>query len=54
MTEYRRQNDTDVWHWIRRCSKWPTYDYEVIRAEPTWGSKCEECKAIETPEDLMG
>jgi len=52
MIEYRKSKDKDVWHWVHSCSKWPTFDYEVIRAEPTWGTKCEECKQKQTPDDV--
>ncbi len=52
MPEYRLKKDTDVWHWVRECSKWPTYDYEVLRAEPNWGTKCEECQQKQKPEDM--
>jgi len=51
MIEYRKSKDKDVWHWVHSCTKWPTYDYEVIRTEPTWGTKCEECQQKQTPDD---
>jgi hypothetical protein len=53
MIEYRLKNDTDVWHWAHHCSKWPTFDYQVVRGEPTWGKKCEECKQKQTPDDVV-
>jgi hypothetical protein len=53
MIEYRLKKDTHVWHWAHHCSKWPTFDYELHRGEPTWGEKCEECKQKQTPEDIV-
>ena len=52
MIEYRLKNNTEVWHWVHSCSKWPTFDYEVVRGEPAWGTKCEECKQKQTPDDV--
>jgi hypothetical protein len=51
--EYRLKKDTHIWHWAHHCSKWPTFDYELHRGEPTWGEKCEECKQKQTPDDVV-
>lgn len=53
MIEYRLKKDTHTWHWAHGCSKWPTFDYEIHRGEPTWGEKCEECKQKQKPEDVV-
>ena len=56
MPEYRKASTGDTWHWVRACSNWPTFDYDVLRARPKLESKydrfCDECKQKETPEDL--
>jgi len=52
MIDYRLKKDTDVWHWVHGCSKWPTFDYQVSRGEPTWGTKCPECQQKQKPEDI--
>jgi hypothetical protein len=52
MPEYRKSKSSDTWHWVRQCSKWPTYDYDVMRVKPQYDKFCEECKQKETPEDL--
>jgi hypothetical protein len=52
MIDYRLKKDTDVWHWVHGCSKWPTFDYQVSRGEPTWGTKCPECQQKQKPEDV--
>lgn len=51
MPEYRKRKTNDIWHWARACSQWPTYDYDVIRKEPDYGRKCEECKQKQTEQD---
>jgi hypothetical protein len=53
MIEYRLKKDTEVWHWVHSCSKWPTFDYQIVRGEPKWGTKCEECKQKQTPDDIV-
>jgi hypothetical protein len=51
MPEYRQKKTDYVWHWSRNCTQWPTYDYVVLRTEPTEGTKCEECKQKQTAQD---
>jgi hypothetical protein len=29
MPEYRKKKGSDVWHWCKNCSKWPTSDYDA-------------------------
>ena len=47
MTEYRKAQDSDTWHFCKNCSQWPTTGIDVERryVRPTTGEFCEECKA---------
>lgn len=45
MPEYRRKRGSDVWHWCKNCSKWPTSDYESTYTKPTSGELDNECKS---------
>jgi len=51
IAEYRRSKNSRTWHWVRECSGWPTYDYEVTRTEPKEGEMCAECREKEEPEE---
>jgi len=42
VTEYRRRERGDTWHWCSRCIMYPTENYFVRTAIPT-SSLCNEC-----------
>ena len=42
---YRRQKDSDTWHWCRNCSNWPESDYVEQKTKPTSGELDAECKS---------
>ena len=44
MTEYRKKQDNDTWHWCRNCSKYPISGYVKSSTEPTSEELCNECK----------
>jgi hypothetical protein len=48
MAEYRRQHDSEVWHWRRDCRDDPKFDY-VTREEAPGPSHtlCEICRKKE-------
>jgi len=46
MAKYRQSPDTDIWHWCRNCTRWPTADY-VEQDERPAHDLCNECKAKE-------
>lgn len=47
--EYRRRKQSNVWHWCRNCSNWPTgkagVDYVSWRAKPEDDELDGECLA---------
>jgi hypothetical protein len=47
MRRYRRKRGSDVWHWCRNCSSWPTTDYEEQVGKPTSGELDNECRSKE-------
>lgn len=47
---YRRRRNSRVWHWMRKCSNWPTKKYVVIQTpgrRPWSGELCDQCLAKE-------
>ena len=46
-TEWRRKHGSDVWHWCRNCSNWPTVygTYDSRTTKPTTGELDNECLA---------
>lgn len=47
MPEYRRIKGSDVWHWCRNCSNWPTSNYDSRRTKPTSGELDNQCRSKE-------
>jgi hypothetical protein len=46
MREYRRRKGSDVWHWCRNCSNWPTSNYDTRDTKPTSSGELDnECLA---------
>jgi hypothetical protein len=43
MIEYRQKLSTQVWHWRRDCSQWPTVNCCTLLRRPDSGKMCEEC-----------
>ena len=42
---YRKQKDSDTWHFCSNCSKWPSTYYDEQYKEPPLGELCNECRA---------
>jgi len=57
MAEYRKQKGSDVWHWCRNCSEWPTgapgIDYVVRHVRPQPQEMHEECRLKEASGSCM-
>ena len=48
MAEFRRRQNSDRWHWSKKCSNYPTEEDVIIKhSVPDYGSLCEECKEKE-------
>lgn len=51
MDEYRRRYGSDVWHWKKKCSNYPTENFVDWFGEegdrPSSGELCDECQAKE-------
>ena len=48
MTEFRRRQSSDRWHWSKGCSNYPTeQDVIISHSKPEYGSLCEECEQKE-------
>ena len=48
MTEFRRRQSSDRWHWSKGCSNYPTEKDVIVRhTRPEYGSLCEECEQKE-------
>lgn len=47
MSQYRRKNGSDTWHWCSNCSNYPTGagTYDSRPDKPSSGDLCNECKA---------
>jgi len=44
MTEFRRRQNSDRWHWNKGCSDYPKEkDVIISHTKPEYGSLCEEC-----------
>jgi hypothetical protein len=54
MVEFRRRQESDRWHWSKKCSDYPT-ERDVIskQTEPEYGSLCEECQEKEPLKELL-
>lgn len=44
MAEYRKKNNSEVWHWCTNCSRWPKDDYETKARKPNEARLCKECQ----------
>ena len=43
---YVRKKDSDTWHWVRTCSRFPRKAPRVFSpVKPTSGEFCDECLA---------
>jgi len=48
MTEFRRRQNSDRWHWSKECSNYPTeQDVIISHTKPEYGLLCEECEEKE-------
>lgn len=48
MTEFRRRQNSERWHWSKGCSNYPTEkDVIISHTKPEYGFLCEECKEKE-------
>lgn len=41
---YRRLRTSEIWHWCRNCSHWPSANYETSHSDPDRGRLCRECR----------
>src|SRR5258706_15300460 len=41
---YRKPAGGDTWHFIEKCSKWPTQNFVELEMPPQIGELCNECK----------
>lgn len=44
---YRKKDGSDVWHWCKNCTQYPTSGYREQTAKPTTGELCNQCRAKE-------
>ena len=45
MTEFRRRQNSDRWHWSKDCPDYPTEtDVIISHTVPGYGTLCEVCK----------
>jgi hypothetical protein len=53
MPTYRRRKGSDVWHWCRNRSNWPTSDYDEVttRDRPSSGELDNQCRRLERDGD---
>lgn len=42
---WRKEKDSDTWHFCSNCTNWPTSNYDEESSEPTDGELCDECKS---------
>ncbi len=48
MSEFRRRQNSQRWHWCTSCSNYPTEkDVIVSHEKPGYGVLCEECEKKE-------
>jgi hypothetical protein len=54
MVEFRRRQESDQWHWSKKCSNYPT-ERDVIskKTVPEYGSLCKECQKKEPLKELV-
>lgn len=50
---WRKEKDSDAWHFCSNCTNWPTSNYDEESSEPTGGELCDECKSKKAME-LVG
>ena len=45
MTDFRRRQNSDRWHWSKDCSNYPKEERDIIirHTEPEYGFLCAEC-----------
>lgn len=46
---YRKNLDSDTWHFTKECSSWPISNYQVTYTKPGDKELCDECKSIIAP-----
>jgi len=53
MTEYRRKNSSDAWHWCKNCSNYPKSGYTTYNGtgRPSSNELCDECRGKEKNND---
>ena len=45
MTEFRRRQTSERWHWSKDCANYPTeQDVIISHTDPEYGFLCDECK----------
>lgn len=42
---FRKRHGSDVWHFCKNCTLWPTVNYDEQSSKPTTGELCNQCKA---------
>jgi len=42
---YRKNLDSNTWHFLKECSNWPTSNYQVSYTKPREEELCTECKS---------
>lgn len=42
---YRKDMDSNTWHFFKECSQWPTSNYQVTYTKPDEEELCPECKS---------
>lgn len=40
---FRREKDSNIWHFCSNCSKWPVSNYETHSTIPANDELCPEC-----------
>lgn len=54
MVEFRRRQESDRWHWSKKCSYYPSEKDVISKHEtPEYGSLCEECQKKEPLKELV-
>jgi len=52
MTEFRRRQNSDRWHWSKDCPDYPTEtDVIISHTVPGYGTLCDVCKKKEPLEE---
>ena len=44
---YRQKKNSDIWHWCKNCTNYPTSNYEERTSKPHRGDLCTQCLSKE-------